>query len=112
MAVMDYQTRDGLADYGFSLEHRPEIGWRAYIIFLPIDTPRDETALLPYRSVDHDGRPYINWSGKIASIGEARTVAALWAELMQRHRANHKEKTNKSTINKSGGAKRSIPNAA
>lgn len=33
MTVMDYRTRDGLADYGFSVEFRPAIGWRVYIVF-------------------------------------------------------------------------------
>jgi len=112
MAVMDYQTRDGLADYGFSIEHRPEVGWRAYVIFLPIDMTRDGTVLLPYQSVDHDGRPYIDWSGKIASLGEARTVAALWAELMQRYRTSHEERLNRSVINEPGRIKRSIRHAA
>jgi hypothetical protein len=112
MAVMDYRTRDGLADYGFSLEYRPEIGWRAYVIFLPIGMPHGGNVLLPYQSIDHDGRPYIDWSGKIANLGDARTVAALWAELMHRYRPNQEEQSNRTIINKPGCTKRSMPDAA
>jgi hypothetical protein len=112
MTVMDYRTRDGLADYGFSIEYRPGVGWRAYVVFFPIDIPRSGSMLLPYQSVDHDGRPYIDWSGRIASLGDAKTVAALWAELIQRHHANEDEGANRSVINKPGRIKRSMPNAA
>jgi hypothetical protein len=35
MAVMNYRTQDGCADYGFSIEFEPDKGWRIYIVFDP-----------------------------------------------------------------------------
>jgi hypothetical protein len=82
MAVMDYRTRDGLADYGFSIEFQPEEGWRVYIIFHPFH--EDGSSLrLPYEAIEN-GRRYVDWRAKLDSLGDARTVAALWAELVQR----------------------------
>jgi hypothetical protein len=37
-------------------------------------------------------RLYINWSGRLTSLGDAKTVAALWAELMRQYEAS-REKT-------------------
>lgn len=85
MTVMDYRTRDGLADYGFSIEFQSDIGWRVYIIFQPCQQSHDDNRDLPYRSTDDKGRCYIDWPGKLASLGEAKTVAGLWAELAERH---------------------------
>lgn len=85
MAVLDYQTRDGLADYGFSIEFDPNAGWRVYIVFQPFYGNPDESLQFPYQSTDGKGRHYVNWSPKIDSLGDAKTVAALWAELIHRH---------------------------
>jgi hypothetical protein len=83
MAVMDYRTRDGLADYGFSIEFQREEGWRVYIIFNPFH--EDGGSLrLPYQAIEN-GRRYVDWRAKLDSLGDARTVAALWAELAQRY---------------------------
>jgi hypothetical protein len=84
MAVMDYTTRDGLADYGFSIEFQPDSGWRVYIVFHPSED-NNESRNLPYQSIDYDGRRYVDWRAKLDSLGDARTVAALWAELAQRY---------------------------
>jgi hypothetical protein len=85
MAVLDYRTRDGLADYGFSIEFDPNVGWRVYIVFQPLYGDRDGSLQLPYQSTDGKGRRYVNWSPKLDSLGDAKTVAALWAELSHRH---------------------------
>ena len=82
MTVMDYQTRNGLADYGFSIEFQPDIGWRVYIVFHPF---HHNTLHLPYRTIDDKGRYYVDWPGKLDSLGEAKTVAGLWAELVEHH---------------------------
>jgi hypothetical protein len=82
MAVMDYRTRDGLADFGFSIEFQSDVGWRAYIIFQLSHQGYGDSLPLPYQSIDHNGRRYVNWSAKIDSLGDAKTVAALWAELI------------------------------
>lgn len=84
MAVMQYQTRDGLADYGFSIEFYPVVGWRIYVIFDPF--PKYEDGMdLPYQSVDDDGRRYVDWVPKLENLSDAKTVASLWAELTQRY---------------------------
>lgn len=90
VAAMGYRTQDGLADYGFSIEFQSDVGWRVYIIFQPYQGHGDSLKL-PYQSIDRDGRPYVNWSAKIDSLGDARTVAALWAELTQRYHRTQEE---------------------
>jgi hypothetical protein len=85
MAVMDYRTQDGLADYGFSIEFRPDVGWRVYIIFEPFHQGHDDSLESPYQSIDGDGRRYVDWSPKLDNLGEAKTVARLWAEVAQRY---------------------------
>jgi hypothetical protein len=94
MTVVDYQTRDGLDEFGFSVEFQSNTGWRVYIIFEPFTWSDGQEMNLPYQSVDHEGRRYVNWSSKIDTLGEARTVAEIWAELVQRtqrERAIHVE---------------------
>jgi hypothetical protein len=85
MAVMDYRTQDGLDHYGFAIEFRSDVGWRVYIVFHPFCRDHDDSLQLPYQSVDGNGRRYVNWSAKLDSLGDAKTVAALWAELIRRH---------------------------
>ncbi len=80
MTVMEYRTRDGLADYGFSLEFQSNIGWRVYIIFQPLHLRHGDS--LPYQVIDANGRSYVNWSAKLDNLGEAKLVAGLWAELI------------------------------
>jgi hypothetical protein len=92
MAVMDYRTRDELADYGFSIEYQPGKGWRIYLIFSPVPFGRDDSQRLPYQSIDEHGRRYVDWPGKLDSLGDAKTVAALWAELVQAHRRTQEQK--------------------
>ncbi len=103
MAVMDYRTQDGLADYGFSIEYHPDRGWRIYVIFQPLHRSPDEGIKLPHLAVDDNGRQYVDWPSKLDSLGEAKTVAALWAELIQRHLAS-KPITN--TMNQAGPNRR------
>lgn len=94
MAVMDYGTRDGLAGFGFSIEFQPDVGWRAYIFQLSHQGYGDSLPL-PYQSIDHNGRRYVNWSAKIDNMGDAKMVAALWAELIQRYqRAEEQRRDN------------------
>jgi hypothetical protein len=85
MAVMDYQTQDGLADYGFSIEFQPGLGWRIYIIFQSCCMGHNAHTQSSYQAIDSDGRRYVNWSAKLDSLGDARTVAALWAEITHRY---------------------------
>jgi hypothetical protein len=101
MTVMNYRTQDGLADYGFSIEYQPWIGWRVYIIFRPFHQDRDDNAKFPHQSTDDGGRRYVNWAAKVDSLGEARTVAELWAEMIQRYeRAEVERKGNNAAARK------------
>jgi hypothetical protein len=92
MTVMVYRTQDGLTNYGFSIDFQPDIGWRVYIIFRPVRQGFDDSQSLPYQAIDHEGRRYVDWSEKLDNLGDARTVATFWAELVQDyHRAQVKK---------------------
>jgi hypothetical protein len=73
MAVMDYQTQDRLADYGFSIEFRSDVDWRVYIIFESFQG-HDDSLESPYQSIDGDERRYVDWSPKLDNLGEAKAV--------------------------------------
>jgi hypothetical protein len=94
MAVIVYRTQDGLTNYGFSIDFQPDIGWRVYIIFRPVRQGLDDSQSLPYQAIDHEGRRYVDWSEKLDNLGDARTVATFWAELIQDyHRAQVKKRS-------------------
>jgi hypothetical protein len=93
MAVMAYRTRDGLADYGFSIDYQPSMGWRVYIVFRPFHQSQEDGLLLPYQALDANNRYYVDWSEKLDSLGDAKTVAALWAELAQGYQRDQEQKT-------------------
>ena len=95
MTVMNYRTEDGLADYGFSIEFHSDIGWRVYIVFRPFYQGDDGSMKSPYQATDPQGHPYVNWPLKIKNLGDARTVAGLWAELDQRFHTQKKASTPK-----------------
>ena len=92
MVVMDYRTRDGLADYGFSIEFMSDAGWRAYVIFHPFSHSPDQSQDLPYQAIDDKGRRYVDWPQKLNSLGEAKTVAGLWAELVDHYRRDQAQR--------------------
>ena len=85
MAVMDYWTQDGLANYGFSIEFQPDKGWQVYIVFRPLYQDNNDKSRLPHQVTDDSGRSYVNWPARIDSLGDAKTVAALWAENTERY---------------------------
>lgn len=85
MAVMDYRTQDGLTDYGFSIKFQSDRGWRIYIVFQLFPPGHDDSLRLPYQSIDGNGRRYVDWPEKLDSLGDAKVVAAVWAELTQRY---------------------------
>ena len=76
MAVMDYRTRDGLADYGFSIELQSDTGWRVHIIFQPFPQRHDDSLQLSNQAINENGRRYVDWSGKLDRLGDAKAVAA------------------------------------
>jgi hypothetical protein len=84
MAVMAYRTRNGLDDYGFSIEFEPRHGWRVYIVFVPFHDSNGKLRL-PHLAVDSQQRRYVDWPSELKNLGDAQTVAALWAELIERY---------------------------
>jgi hypothetical protein len=91
VTVMEHRTRDGLADYGFSIEYESTRGWRVYTVFSPFQQGYDDSSRLPYQSIDNNGRCYVDWPDRIDSLGDAKTVAALWAELVHRYQWNQEQ---------------------
>ncbi|MGH3785241.1 MAG: hypothetical protein ACRDRG_01525 [Pseudonocardiaceae bacterium] len=91
MAVINYRTQDGLADYGFSIEFQPGIGWRVYVMFDSFPQGQNDSLQLPYQSFDDKGRRYVDWQSELNSLGDARTVAELWAELAERYQRVQEE---------------------
>ncbi len=85
-----------------SIEYQSIIGWRVYIIFRPFHQDHDDSAQLPHQSTDDSGRRYVNWSAKLDSLGEARTVAELWAEMVQRYEHANVKKDDNAATKKSG----------
>jgi hypothetical protein len=90
--VVVCQTSDGRAQFGFSIEFQPNIGWRVFIIFDPFHRGRDRPLDLPYQSIDNAGRRYVDWPPKIDTLDEAKIVARIWAELAQRDRRAQEER--------------------
>jgi hypothetical protein len=80
-----YRTKDGQADYGFSLvPGKP--GWRVYIDSQPNYQGRDESGVATHRLCDHDqSRYYVCWTHAIPNLNAAKAVAALWADKTQEY---------------------------
>ncbi|MGH3853697.1 MAG: hypothetical protein ACRDR6_09375 [Pseudonocardiaceae bacterium] len=87
MAVFFYQTQDGQADYGFSIEYKPKEGWRIYIVFQSLRRGSDENPQFPYRATGEDGRSYVDWSTRLDHLGDAKEVAVFWSEIGGHHQA-------------------------
>ncbi len=94
MAVMDYWTQNGLANYGFSIEFQPGTGCRVYIVFRPRYQDNDDNSNLPHRTTDGSRRSYVEWPARIDSLGDAKTVAALWAENTERYTRERSRSSN------------------
>jgi hypothetical protein len=78
-----YRSRDGLAEYAFSLAPQSN-GFRIYIKHQPSYGSRDTGAHTTHRLHDQ-GQPYICWAGCIRSEEEALAVAARWADATQEY---------------------------
>jgi hypothetical protein len=78
--VMDYPTRDGRAEYGFSIEFQPDGSWRIYIVIQPPRRNCENNSKFPYLVAYDERRPYVNWPAKIDNLSDAKKVAQLWAE--------------------------------
>jgi hypothetical protein len=80
-----YRTRDGRADYGFSIERQSGGTYRPYVASQPnygsSSTGDHET----HRLTGSGGRKYVCWDRPLHSEEEAKTVAALWADATQNY---------------------------
>jgi uncharacterized Zn finger protein len=63
-----------------------------YIIFDSFYTGRGDIPQLPYQSLDKDGRRYVAWRSKLDNLGDAKTVAQLWAELVHGYQRDQEER--------------------
>lgn len=77
-----YRTRDGAADYAFSFETREDSSWRVYIDNQPSYQGRPDEPATTQRACEGD-RHYVDWSRPIASLSDAKNVAAIWADKTQ-----------------------------
>jgi hypothetical protein len=78
-----YRTRDGLADYGFSIERQSDGSFRAYIVSQPDYGPRGTSSHSTHRHTDFRGRSYVCWSEPMRSTEDALRVSAEWADATQ-----------------------------
>lgn len=79
-----YRTKDGRADYGFSIEQLPDSTWRAYIESQPSYGERDRGGHPTHRLSDGT-RMYVCWTQPLKTEEDARTIAALWADATQEY---------------------------
>jgi len=79
-----YRTSDGAADYSFLFEEQYDGTWRAYIEGQPSYRGRATDAHSTHR-LSEGGRQYVCWTTALHSLGEAKQVAALWADKTQQY---------------------------
>ena len=79
-----YRTRDGQADYSYSIEQQRDGTWRVYIEGQPDYKGRDNDAHTTHRLSD-GGRKYICWTAPLQTLGQAKQVAAMWADATQKY---------------------------
>ncbi len=82
--VIYYRTKDGRADYGFSIERQPDGSYRAYIVSHPSYGRRDTSLHVTHRLQD-GSRYYVCWTNRLETEQQARQVAALWADATQEY---------------------------
>jgi hypothetical protein len=78
-----YRTRDGRADYSFSIERQRNGTYRPYITAQPDYGRRSTGTHETHRLTGEGGRQYICWNRALWSEEEAKSVAALWADATQ-----------------------------
>ncbi len=83
--IIYYRTRDGRADYAFSIERHGNNTYRAYIVSQPSYGSRDTGPHETHRLTDSAGRQYVCWTRPLRSEADARGVAAAWADASQEY---------------------------
>ena len=79
-----YRTKDGAADYGFSIEPQSDGTWRAYIASQPSYRNRPDDAHATHRLSDNS-RKFVCWTTSLKSKSEAERIAGLWADKTQEY---------------------------
>jgi hypothetical protein len=77
-----YRTKDGQADYGFSIERQPSGNHRVYIDAQPSYRGRSSDGHSTHRYTE-GGRNFVCWTEPVRSESEAKQVAAKWADSTQ-----------------------------
>ncbi len=83
--MLYYRTRDGRADYGFSIERQPDGSYRPYITAQPGYGTRSSGPHETHRLTGPGGRKFVCWDRLLHSEAAARKVAAMWADATQRY---------------------------
>jgi hypothetical protein len=79
-----YRTKDGRADYRFSIERQPDGTYRAFIVSQPSYGSRATGAHETHR-LRAWGRYYVCWNRPLRTPEDALSVAALWADATQEY---------------------------
>lgn len=80
--ITTYRTRDGRADYQFSVERQSDGSYRAFILSQPNYGGRSTGAHETHR-LSANGRRYVCWNRPLYTAERAKIVAALWADATQ-----------------------------
>ncbi len=79
-----YRTRDGQADYRFSIERQSDGTYQSFILSQPNYGSRATGAHDTHR-LTASGRRYVCWNRPLQNAEEAKSVAALWADATQEY---------------------------
>lgn len=79
-----YRTKDGRADYGFTLEEQNDGSLRAYVDSMPSYGSRSTSLHTTHRLTD-GGRHYICWDRKIYNEESLKAVVASWSDKTQEY---------------------------
>ncbi len=77
-----YRTKDGQADYGFSLEEQNDGSLRAYVDSMPSYGSRSTSLHTTHRLPD-GGRHYVCWNLKLHDEEDLKKVVAVWSDATQ-----------------------------
>ena len=79
-----YRTKDGQADYRFSIEQQTDGTYRSFILAQP---PYGSRATGPHEThrLTDGGRRYVCWDRPLRSENEAQSVVARWADATQEY---------------------------
>ena len=82
---ISYRSFDGAFDYQFTFTFvGGHEGWRVYIGRQPDYGGRSTDAHSTHR-LGIGSRPYVCWAGRLETLGDAKAVAALWADCTQNY---------------------------